>query len=120
MGHINYIRNRTPLHPFRLVRKIHLDIINILQHTEILGSKLKIINSKMVSVFPVLTNQDCRQRVDDNVVLNLDHNLIFIEDLRCVPKQEGGRKCHKRLPVLEYPLRILRQEGNHRIRRHIV
>ncbi len=60
----------------------------------------------MVSRFFVLTDQDCGQGMDDNIILNLDHNLIPVKNLRRIPEQQRRGKCHKRLFFLEDPVRI--------------
>ena len=106
MCHIDNICNRTPVIVVHILGQLYLDVIYILQHTEILRCKLEVIDREMISRIFILTDQDRSQRMNDNIVLNLDHDLILIKYFRRISEQQRRGKCHKRLFFLEDPVRI--------------
>ena len=65
----------------------------------------------------MLLNHHRRQGMDDQIFLNLNHNLILVKHLGRITKEKGRRKGNKDLIIFKYFSRIVHQKGSNRIGR---
>ena len=96
------------------------DKVRIFQYAEILWRKLEIVDSKLITLSMVfLYNWHC-QRMDNQIIFNLDDHLVFLKNFGQIPKQQGWGKCDKNTLVPKYFVAIVHQEFRNCIRGRIL
>ena len=89
---------------------VDFDIINIVHQLQIAGRKLKFIDCDLISFLRKLFDKMHRERMNNHAVVDLNHQLVFVKELRRFLHQQHGGKGHKIQRALQRLCGILHQK----------